>query len=254
RDKIYLNTAGVFAWIIVVLVISALTERVVILGLKFLAKLPAPCPAGYEGSGDACTYNKNGAGFCDGDDLCDGIAVLAKGLVKTYDGRTVVDTDIRLKKGGIYYLKAPSGSGKSTLLGMLAGQVMPDAGSVRCGSISMVFQEDRLIEHANGIRNLRLAGCRGDLNGELEKLLPADVLMHPASDLSGGERRRLAVLRALLHPSDIVIMDEPFAGLDEETKKMTADRILRLLDGRTLVLATHGNEAEYFPGAEQIQL
>ncbi len=251
RDKIYLNTAGVFAWVVVILILSSLTERLFILGLKLLAKVPAACLQSSESAEATYTYNKNTPGSVR---VHEDIAVHTEGIIKKYGDRAIVDTDISLKKGGIYYLNAPSGAGKSTLLGMLAGTVSPDSGSVQAGCISMVFQDDRLIEHANAARNLKLAGCVGDPGTELKKLLPGEIMMNPVSDLSGGERRRTAIARALLHPSDIVILDEPFAGLDEETKKLTSQWILGHLDGRTLIFATHGTEAEYFPNAQQIYL
>ncbi len=251
RDKIYLNTAGVFAWVIVILLLSSLTERLIMRLLKLLSKFPAPClrPETCGGEGDALN---TGASFTDG--LPEGYTLYAERIVKSYEGRTLVDTEVKLKAGKIAYLKAPSGEGKSTLLGMLAGTVIPDRGSVAAGRLSMVFQEDRLVESANALRNLKLAGCTGDLAAEVRKLLPERTLMLPASELSGGERRRVAVMRALLHPSDAVIMDEAFTGLDEETKQKTLDWIRLKLEGRSLLFASHGTEAELFYDAEEIML
>ena len=76
----------------------------------------------------------------------------------------------------------------------------------------------------------------------------------PASDLSGGERRRLAAARAILHPSDIVIMDEPFAGLDEETAGKTAEWIRKRLNGRTLLFTAHEAGSVSFADVEVIRL
>ncbi len=118
----------------------------------------------------------------------------------------------------------------------------------------MVFQEDRLVETANALRNLQIAGCSGDLSKELNKLLPEEVLSHPVSELSGGERRRVCITRALLHPSDLVIADEPFTGMDEETGKKCTAFILSHLEDRTFVYTCHGSAHKIFPESEELHL
>ena len=246
RDKIYLNTAGVFAWVVVVLILSAVVERLIVFGLKKLAAFPDACPDEdriHTVSGELNTIREHG-----------GNTVFSEGLLKSYAERVIVDTRLSLEEGGIYYLMAPSGAGKTTLLKMIAGIISPDKGSVSAGRISMVFQDDRLVEGANAFRNLQTAGCTGDLAFELMRLLPKEALQLRASDLSGGERRRLAIARAILHPSDIVIMDEPFAGLDEETKQITIKWIMKHLEGRTLLLTAHEADEVGFEGAKMIGL
>ncbi|MBR4718779.1 MAG: ATP-binding cassette domain-containing protein [Lachnospiraceae bacterium] len=249
RDKIYINTAGVFAWVVIILIVSSLTERLILHLFKLLAGVPKACI--WDG---ASSHNANMKTARDPIKTPEGYTVYAKGLIKSFGDRTLINTDINLKAGHIYYLKAPSGSGKSTLLGMIAGIVPQDSGIINAGRLSMVFQDDRLIENANALRNLMLSGCTGDLKGELLKILPSEAMTLPASDLSGGERRRLAIARALLHPSDIVIMDEPFAGLDEETKERTAAWILEHLSERTLLFTSHETEYVSFENAEMIPL
>ncbi len=159
-----------------------------------------------------------------------------------------------MNKGCMYCLKAPSGAGKSTLLRILAGLTSPDEGTVEAGRISMVFQENRLIEQGNVYRNLLFAGCTGDLKAKLAGLLPERTLQLPASSLSGGEKRRLCIAMALLCPSDIVILDEPFAGLDETTKLATAEWILAHLQGRALLFTTHETDPEILAGARTVAL
>ncbi|MBR3307325.1 MAG: ATP-binding cassette domain-containing protein [Lachnospiraceae bacterium] len=251
RDKIYLNTAGVFAWIVVILALSALTEKLIMLALKGLVKIPAPCIK--EGKAEMAGRPLNtGGGFTK--DGGKEYTLYSNMINKSYDGRTVTDTAVALRAGQTAFLKAPSGAGKTTLLKILAGIVKPDKGSVERGKLAMVFQEDRLIGSANGLRNLKLAGCAGELHTELAALLPERTMMLPASELSGGERRRLAIARAMLHPSDVVIMDEPFAGLDEESKQKTIEWIKSKLAGRSLIIASHGAEEELFGDAEEIKL
>lgn len=257
RDKIYLNTAGVFAWVVVILIISALTERLIVFILKLIAGVPKAVINDVVVAGATIPTVSRGDTA-----IPNGYTVYAEALLKSYAGRLIVDTDVKLKAGHVYYLKAPSGTGKTTLLGMIAGIIEPDSGKVLTGRISMVFQDDRLIEKANPIRNLTLSGCEGNIKDELLTLLPPETMALPASDLSGGERRRLAIARAVLHHSDIIIMDEPFAGLDEETKKKTIDWILKRLGGRTLLFTSHdadsvsgdGTGSGFFNNAELIPL
>ncbi len=230
RDKIYLNTPGVFAWVIVILALGALTERAVIFVLRRLSHIPAPCPKAL-----GPIRQSDGAG----EPPADKYTVVAKGLVKSFGQRCVVDTGVRLERGVNYIVAAPSGSGKTTFLHILAHLLQPDSGSVDTAAVSMVFQDDRLIEHANALRNLQIAGCRGDLAKEISSLYAHDHTGIPASKMSGGERRRLAVARAVLADSDVIIMDEPFAGMDENTMDITIQWILAHTDGRTLLISTH---------------
>ena len=246
RDKIYLNTAGVFAWVIVILLVSSLTERLIRYGLNLLSKIPSSCPEEVKSSVLQDSDNN--------DPEIREYTISAEKITKSFEERQIINTDIKLKRGRIYFLKGPSGAGKTTLLKILSGVTDADSGNVRSGSVSMVFQDDRLIESANGLRNLRIAGCDGDLKNEYLKLLPVQTLMLPVSKLSGGERRRLSILRAILRRSDVVIMDEPFAGLDEDTKIKTADWILDNLNGRTLLYTAHDTEPIIFPKADELFL
>ena len=245
RDKIYLNTAGVFAWVAVILIISSVTERLLVYGLKRLSMIPKPCISDVKTSDKICTNEA----WSDSE-----YVVCADRISKSYDNRLIVDTSVMLRCGEVYYLKAPSGSGKTTLLGMLSGIIKPDSGEVKSGDISMVFQDDRLIESANGLRNLEIAGCVGDLSAELKELIPTVDMELPVSKLSGGERRRLAIARAMLHPSDVVIMDEPFTGLDDDTKKETVEWIIKHLGNRTLLYTTHDTEIKIADNEIQIPL
>ncbi len=240
RDKIYFHTAGVFAWIIVVLTLSMLTEKILLFLFHRLsaypaAILPSSKISDLQDPNDHQRYMPSSS---------EQYTVRSEGNIsKSYNDRIMIDTDLNLKRGSVYYLNAPSGAGKTTLLHMIAGLTTPDEGRIHTGKISMVFQEDRLIENANAFRNLKIAGCRGSLEQELETILPKEVLSQPVCECSGGERRRIVLARALLAPSDIVIADEPFTGLDEETKKKAAAFILSHLNGRTLLFTTHETES-----------
>ena len=141
-----------------------------------------------------------------------------------------------------------SGSGKTTLLRILMGLEKPDSGKVAFSGgpekprFGAVFQEDRLFEQLDAITNIRLAASvnhREDIKAELLKLLPEDALSKPVSSLSGGQRRRVAIVRAVMSPGAVLVMDEPFAGLDAENAKLAAEYIRESSLARSLIIAVH---------------
>lgn len=158
-------------------------------------------------------------------------------------------------------LLAPSGWGKTTLLFLIAGLLKPESGQISFPmenpAFSMVFQENRLIENSSIKRNLSVVSNHLTASA-LEKALDAVALNYPPSkkvrELSGGEKRRLSILRALCADYDILLMDEPFTGLDAETKQKVIDYILHETEGKIVILVTHNmSEAEAL-GCDVIQL
>ena len=93
-----------------------------------------------------------------------------------------------------------------------------------------------------------------ELSGLLRRLLPEDALKKPVHEFSGGMKRRTAILRALLAPSDIIIMDEPFTGLDAETKLAAIQLIKEYSAGKLLLISTHNAEDAELLSAEIITL
>ena len=137
-------------------------------------------------------------------------------LQKSYGPLTVLNRcSFSFADGRIYCLMAPSGSGKTTLFRILMGLEQADGGAVRSDlpspRFSAVFQEDRLCETFSPVENLRLvlgkSVSREDIRRELSLLLPEESLSRPVSTLSGGMKRRTAVCRAMIAPSDAVILD-----------------------------------------------
>lgn len=172
-------------------------------------------------------------------------------LSKSYGSLSVLSgLTINLEAPGIYCLMAPSGSGKTTLFRLLLGLEQPDSGQIICDKeklcYSAVFQEDRLIEHLPPIENLSLVlgknMDRMQIKKELLSVLPEEALSRPVSILSGGMRRRVAFMRGMLADSDIVIMDEPFTGLDETNKSLVVKYLLEHQGNRLFLISTH--EAE----------
>ena len=104
----------------------------------------------------------------------------------------------------------------------------------------MLFQEDRLCEEATALENVTMV--TGDLQKAMDALkpiLPEHCLQKPCRELSGGEKRRVALARALAAEGNYLLLDEPFSGLDEETARICREEILRKKGDRTLVIASH---------------
>lgn len=170
-------------------------------------------------------------------------------LSKSYDHIPVFqNVSLELEEGGVYCLMAPSGAGKTTLLRILMGLEAPDAGRVEGldgRPISAVFQEDRLCLHLNAAGNIRLVDpvCSdAELRQELLALLPADSLSKPVSSFSGGMRRRVSLLRAMLSWGEVLLFDEPFNGLDEQIRQKAIQYVQKRRNHRTLLFTTHHME------------
>ena len=167
-------------------------------------------------------------------------------LSKSYDHIPIFqNVSLELEEGSVYCLMAPSGAGKTTLLRILMGLEAPDAGRVEGQGvrlISAVFQEDRLCPHLDAAGNIRLVNpvCSDtELRQELRTLLPADSLAKPVSAFSGGMRRRVSLLRAMLSRGEILLFDEPFNGLDEQIRQEAIQYVQKRRNNRTLLFTPH---------------
>lgn len=188
--------------------------------------------------------------------------IILENISKSF-GSTAVFSNLNLtfKAGTAYCLMAPSGAGKTTLLKLLMGLIPPDSGRIHGlngKKISAVFQEDRLLEDCTALQNLRFVtgSCNtgSQLAQKLTALLPKDCLNRPVSEFSGGMKRRLSILRALLVPFDLLLLDEPFTGLDPENKRAAIQLIRENTGGRLLILATHCAEDAAILNARTINL
>lgn len=193
-----------------------------------------------------------------------------KGITKIYDGKPVLDrVDLHIDTASDsrdVLLRGPSGIGKTTFLRIIAGLEKPDSGSVEISMgeaahggkglrVGMVFQEDRLLEQLSSVDNVSLVDpsvSRERARRALSEILEPEALEKPVRELSGGMKRRVAIVRAVLSPSDILVMDEPFTGLDPETRKRVIDYIMKNKGRRPLILASH--EPEGLPKMRELTL
>ena len=185
-----------------------------------------------------------------------------KDISKSYNNTVVLNKlDIEIKKHQITCIMGPSGVGKTTLIYIILGLVEADSGSIVGLSgkkFAAVFQENRLCEGINAIKNVQLV-CEKTITDfqikeEFRKVLLSEYDNKPVSELSGGMKRRVAIVRALLSESDIIIMDEPFKGLDEELKIQVINYIKYKTKGKTVIIITHDKEEVDALSAELINL
>lgn len=180
-------------------------------------------------------------------------------LYKAYGQNQVLsDFSAVFEKGKTTCIMAPSGAGKTTLLRILAGLEKADSGRIiglEDMKKSIVFQEDRLCENLSASANIRLVrqkrpwGREKNADQKIEEAMQAVGLSgcenQPVREFSGGMRQRTALLRALYSDWDILFLDEPFKGLDEETKGDVIRYTKEKCKGKTVIFVTHDrSEAE----------
>ena len=166
-------------------------------------------------------------------------------LRKSYGGTAVLQGVSFTAEIGLTRVTGSSGIGKTTLLRILLGLESPDGGATNAGRFrwAAVFQEDRLLEQLDAAGNLRFAlGAAYDETAAralLAELGLGDVGGKRVRDWSGGMKRRLSLARALLVPFDVLVLDEPFTGLDGENRRRCRDCIRRRAAEKTVLLVTH---------------
>lgn len=168
-------------------------------------------------------------------------------ICKAYGSKQVLrDLSCTFAMGSAACILGSSGCGKTTLLRLIAGLEAPDSGCIHgneAQKISAVFQENRLIENLSAEKNILLTARRGFVRADalllLQELGIAENARKPVRKFSGGMKRRVAIARALAAEFDLLLLDEPFTGLDEASKRQTMEVLLRRAAGRTLICVTH---------------
>ncbi len=173
----------------------------------------------------------------------------------------------KFKKGKIYSLMGPSGSGKSTLLNLLSLIDRPSSGSIlienelinfndsnkndvlRAKKIGIIYQQDNLLSDFTALENVYLASLSGGNNKEVSKSKAKNLLKkvglkkrlhHYPSELSGGEKQRISIARALINDPQIILADEPTGSLDIETAKEIFELLKNQINSnRLIIFATH---------------
>ncbi len=182
-------------------------------------------------------------------------------LTKQFGEKTLF-RDLCLTVDGPAVLWAPSGWGKTTLLRILMGLDTPTAGRVRgVGRAAAVFQEDRLCPQLTALQNVTLVlpgsekQYKEQIKADFQQLgMDTAALALPAARLSGGQKRRTALLRALWAPSDTLLLDEPFTGMDPDTLAAAAALLRTRCGTEPVLLATHDREAIRLLGWPVIEL
>lgn len=227
-SKIYLDTAGVFAWTAVIILASLFFEKIVLALWKIFTEWEPVCQK---------TSKRREAS------QKQEVVLKAEDVSKCYGEQQVLShVSAAYKAAQTYYFRTPSGSGKTTYFRILAGLERQDTGNITGlrERISMVFQEDRLCEDYDAVKNVELVtGNREYARKQLLYFLEEADLSKPCRELSGGMKRRVALVRAYAADSDILLLDEPFTGLDSHTRERVLAYMEKEQKDRTVLLATH---------------
>lgn len=226
QAKLLIETADLLAWTVLVVAASWACERVLVWLLR--ASGPAAWRAAVRAHGRGLRGRVGAASDGTAAELALAVGDRAP-WAPALDGLV-----LNVPAGGRACVMGASGVGKSTLLALAAGE---------CAPCSMVFQDTHLVESASALDNVLVcADARVDASSAaalLRRLVPGVDVHACVAELSGGQRRRVEIARALLCPGGAVILDEPFTGLDVVARDATAKVVLDLLGDRTLLLATH---------------
>lgn len=275
KAKLYLMTDELFAWTIVIIVGSTLFEGICILLLNLLAKLVLSSYSisfSYKSfiQTDKSNHKEesiNSENKIDNSKINLGSKTIDNNNTLTEDMKTLVLQDIHksfqdhvifkdfsysFTNQKIIGIMGDSGIGKTTLLNLIMNLQKPDSGTIeyfhnsnkqKSYKISAVFQEDRLLEYLDASTNILATATKPlsleEITKHLSEVGLSDVEKKPVSQFSGGMKRRIAIVRAVINPSDILILDEPFNGLDETAKAQTIHYIQKNTANRIVIMVSH---------------
>ncbi|MBS5334995.1 MAG: ATP-binding cassette domain-containing protein [Anaerovoracaceae bacterium] len=266
--KYYLQTSALFSYVIVIIALSIAVERLITFFMK-KTKIKA-----YYGSKliKGLRFTKENVGECELSE-CEPPEVSLKGIGKSFDGKRVLSgINVVFKKGKVTVVEGPSGTGKTTLGRIISGLDTFDEGEMIADSnfkLTYLFQEDRLLPWLNVYDNLALGLLRDkktERKGDKKDSSPEDDVIEMAKklelseylyklpeELSGGMKHRVALGRTFLANSDMMILDEPFRGLNDELIKRIMDRLWNdVVKEKTVIVITH--QPEIFTGYNKLKI
>ena len=180
--------------------------------------------------------------------------IAARKLEKRYGDKVVLrDLDFTLQRGGFLVVTGPNGSGKTTLLRLCAGLAVPSGGTLEVeterAAIGFLGHEPLVYRELTALENLDLYGRlyrvperRERIGMLLERFGLWDSRAVRAAKLSRGQLQRLALCRSLLHRPELLILDEPFSGLDADGAELLDRELAGMRERRTILVSTHDPE------------
>lgn len=226
--KIYFSTDELFAWTILIVLAAFLCEKIIMKVVCWILRVKMPI-----------------VGARIGREKFTEAQIALENVEKSYGEKKVIkDFSLVAKKGDVIGIMAPSGAGKTTLFSILLGSINADGGNVSVnGRLTAVFQEPLLCEELDGLGNVKMGISRkGTQKGILQKLLSSSESTQTVKEYSLGMKRRCSIARALEKDADILLLDEPFASLDDTNRMKAIELIREYANERIVVIFTHNEE------------
>lgn len=243
KAKIYLNTTDLFTWTLVLLMMSLIFEKLSLKILAIVLTKNKTTPTKLKPKKTDRTKKQQ-------------TPIVIKNLQKSYGEKEVFSRlNLKIEPGTITCIMGPSGIGKTTLLRIILGLEDFQAGTVEGvadKSFAVAFQENRLFEEFSICQNLAVTSV---LDLEHAHKFGLTDLKQKVANLSGGMKRRVALLRAVLSDYEVLILDEPGQGLDEQLKQVVLSKLLKINQDRTIIFVTHdAEEARFFKPDKFVRL